>query len=190
MNWPSRETSPKQSGKSSVSQLVNWSIGGAFWGERETKTAHQSTAIAHVTDVDAIAHHHHDQGATGKGKNTVENNANGPMSRVRTSKHGEAPLPPGRMQAARQVTGVLFAFLVRPTGGDGEVLRHPMLLQMPQPFLLALVEALFQHAGHTAAAGTRGGAGGGAGGGVLFGVLCGEGVEDVLAEGRLEVLRH
>ena len=106
------------------------------------------------------------------------------------------------MQPSRQVPAVLLSFLFRPSSstGDGKVFRHPLLFQLPQPFLLALVKALLQHAGHVAAAAreTRGGASGGAsGGGVGGGGVSGgggggggQGVQDVLAKGSLEVLRH
>ena len=100
------------------------------------------------------------------------------------------------MQPSRQVPAVLLSFLFRPSSstGDGKVFRHPLLFQLPQPFLLALVKALLQHAGHVAAAAreTRGGASGGASGGGGGGVSGGggQGVQDVLAKGGLEVLRH
>ena len=96
------------------------------------------------------------------------------------------------MQPSRQVPAVLLSFLFRPPSptGDGKVFRHPLLFQLPQPFLLALVKALLQHARHVAARETRGGASGGASGASGGGVSGGQGVQDVLAKGGLEVLRH
>ena len=105
------------------------------------------------------------------------------------------------MQPSRQVPTVLLSFLFRSpspssspsSAGDGKVFRHPLLFQLPQPFLLALVKALLQHARHVAAREARGGASGASvasGGGVSGGVSGGQGVQDVLAKGGLEVLRH
>ena len=101
------------------------------------------------------------------------------------------------MQPSRQVPAVLLSFLFRPpspssspSAGDGKVFRHPLFFQLPQPFLLALVKALLQHARHVAARETRGGASGGASGASGGGVSGGQGVQDVLAKGGLEVLRH
>ena len=102
------------------------------------------------------------------------------------------------MQPSHQVPTVLLSFLFRspspssspPSAGDGKVFRHPLFFQLPQPFLLALVKALLQHAGHVAAREARGGASGGASGVSGGGVSGGQGVQDVLAKGGLEVLRH